>query len=205
MEIYIKPKKSVRLVKQKTVRLGDIAELYTEQKTADKMKALIIMEISEDIRKNYSVSIMDIIRILDKKFPGNIISNMGEAEVLIEYHSKPDKTGVSARMANFLKTALVFAILFIGSATSIMTFHSDAQVPKILENFYYIFMGTQKTNPMLVTIPYSIGLALGIIVFFNHFSKLRMSIDPTPIKVELTTYKNETRQSILDELEQNKQ
>ena len=40
-------------------------------------------------------------------------------------------------------------------------------------------------------IPYSIGLAVGITVFFNHCSKRKLTTDPTPIEVEMTTYEEE--------------
>ena len=40
-------------------------------------------------------------------------------------------------------------------------------------------------------IPYSIGLAVGIVIFFNHFGKKMLTTDPTPIEVQMTTYEEE--------------
>ena len=53
----------------------------------------------------------------------------------------------------------------------------------------------------LLSVPYSIGLGFGIIIFFNHFSKLTLTEDPTPIEIEMTTYEKETNASIIDFLE----
>ena len=53
----------------------------------------------------------------------------------------------------------------------------------------------------LLSIPYSIGLGMGIIIFFNHFSKFSLTDDPTPIEIEMTTYEKETNASVIDFLE----
>ena len=49
-------------------------------------------------------------------------------------------------------------------------------------------MGESKPMVTELEISYSIGLALGIIVFFNHFSKKKITQDPTPIEVEKKKY-----------------
>ena len=84
--------------------------------------------------------------------------------------------------------------------TAIMSFHSDAQIPTVFQNMYKIFFGVESSKPYVIYIPYSIGLAVGIIVFFNHVGMKKISRDPTPIEVEMTTYENESAESIIDRL-----
>ena len=72
------------------------------------------------------------------------------------------------------------------------------------ENMYYLFFEESKEVPKLLSIPYSIGLGLGIIVFFNHFSKITLTQDPTPIEIEMTTYEKETNASVIDHLNRRK-
>ena len=81
-----------------------------------------------------------------------------------------------------------------------MSFHSDAQMAKVFENYYYIFFNEKVQNPMLLDIPYSLGLALGIIVFFNHFSGKKITTDPTPIEVEMSSYEASVTDNIIDTL-----
>ena len=69
---------------------------------------------------------------------------------------------------------------------------------------YYLFFEESKEVPKLLSIPYSIGLGLGIIVFFNHFSKITLTQDPTPIEIEMTTYEKETNASVIDHLNRRK-
>lgn len=102
----------------------------------------------------------------------------------------------------YTKVAFVAIILLTGASTSIMSFHSDAQIPKIFQNYYTIFFGQSNDMPLILAIPYTIGLGAGIILFFNHFSKKYITKDPTPIEIEMTTYDKETNASIIDALNQ---
>ena len=58
--------------------------------------------------------------------------------------------------------------------------------------------------PAILSVPYSIGIGLGIIIFFNHFSKLSLTEDPTPLEIEMTTYEKETNASVIDYLSRQK-
>ena len=46
----------------------------------------------------------------------------------------------------------------------------------------------------------TLKILIGIILFFNHFSKIYVTKDPTPIEIEMTTYEKETNTSIIDAL-----
>jgi stage V sporulation protein AA len=101
----------------------------------------------------------------------------------------------------WLKVAFVSVVLFAGAATAIMSFHTDGQIPKIFERVYQMFYGVQVTNPPIIVIPYSIGLALGIIVFYNHFMGRKITVDPTPIEVEIETYEKEVTEAMVELME----
>ena len=110
-------------------------------------------------------------------------------DILVDYKQKPK---VQNKLWLYTKVAAIALILFSGASTSIMSFHSDAQIPKIFQNYYYIFFGEYNDMPLILAIPYTIGLGVGIILFFNHFSKIYVTKDPTPIEIEMTTYEKET-------------
>ncbi|MEE0884349.1 MAG: stage V sporulation protein AA, partial [Faecalimonas sp.] len=46
---------------------------------------------------------------------------------------------------------------------------------------------------------YSVGLVAGILVFFNHFGKKKISVDPTPIEVEMRLYENDIQTTVIAE------
>jgi stage V sporulation protein AA len=155
------------------------------------------MEINSDEDKCYLVSVIDIIRAINTALPGHTISNLGEMDTVVEFNKK---TGKSNTLWQYIKIAFVSLLLLAGSTTAIMSFHSDAQIPIIFENYYYMFFNERIENPMIIDLPYSIGLAVGIIVFFNHFSGKKLTNDPTPIEVEMTSYENQVEDNIIDTL-----
>ena len=46
---------------------------------------------------------------------------------------------------------------------------------------------------------YSVGLTVGIIVFFNHFGKKKFTVDPSPIEIEMQLYENDIQTTIIAE------
>ncbi len=201
MDIYIKPVEKAQVVRNRNVLLKDVAEVFLDGQTAGEAERLVVFRIPEEKKKTYLVSVLDIIRELSRKYPGASISNVGEMDILVEYLPEPEKKQPAWTAAKVLVISL---ILFAGASTTIMCFHSDAQLPLIFQNVYYIFFGENREMPALLSIPYSIGLGLGIIIFFNHFSRIKLTEDPTPIEIEMTTYEKEANASIIDALERKK-
>lgn len=197
MNIYIKPKKKVSVYQRERITVKDVAQVFTEKSLGARIEKIELIRIKDKGRRNYLVSVMDIVEAIDKAFPGHSISNLGEIDTIVDYSPKPEKEKM---LINVLKLAFVCLVLISGSATAIMSFHSEAQIPLVFENLYFIFFGQRVQNPMIIDLPYSIGLAVGIIVFFNHFSGKKLTNDPTPIEVELSTYEMEVTDNVIDAL-----
>ncbi len=199
MDIYIKPAEKVQIVGKREVFLRDVAEILLSGQTAGEAERLAVFQIPEERKRTYLISVVDLIRVLNQKYPNATVNNVGEMDILIEY--LPQAEG-NRPLWLWAKVAFVALVLFVGASTTIMCFHSDTQLPLIFENMYYLFFGENKEVPKLLSIPYSIGLGIGIIVFFNHFSRLTLTQDPTPIEIEMTTYEKETNASVIDHLNQ---
>jgi len=197
MEIYIKPAKKASVAERKSIYVKDIAEVFAPDNILKKIKNIKLLEIKNEEKRNYLVTIIDIISAIDKALPGHTINNVGEMDTIIEYSPIRKKEN---KFLKILKIAFVTIILAGGSATAIMSFHSDAQMSTVFENYYYIFFNERVENPMIIDLPYSLGLALGIIVFFNHFSGKKITEDPTPIEVEMSVYESDVTDNIIDTL-----
>ena len=50
----------------------------------------------------------------------------------------------------------------------------------------------------LLEVTYSIGIIIGILVFFNHFGRKRFSVDPTPMEVEMRLYENDIQTTLVE-------
>ena len=201
MEIFIKPSKKVSLTHRSTVHLKDVAEICVAGGDQAKVENITMLNIDADRNGRYIISALDMVKKTAKLCPEAGIQCMGETETLIVHKAKKEKHN---RNLDIIKTGFVCVVLFGGAMTAIMSFHSDAQMPAVFQNMYRIFFGIEATKPYIIYIPYSIGLAVGIIVFFNHFGLKKITEDPTPIEVEMTTYEKESDESVIDRLEKEK-
>ncbi|MGE4215377.1 MAG: stage V sporulation protein AA [Anaerotignaceae bacterium] len=202
MDIYIKPVKKYKAEIKKIIYLKDVAEVYCADFNSETIKNVVVLKINGDKRNNYLVSIMDIVKAITNIEPKATVVNMGETDVVIEFEPNPRKEN---KLWMGFKILTIVVILFFGASTAIMSFHSDGEIPQIMEGYYYTFFGIENDEPYILEIPYSIGLAVGIIVFFNHFSKLKITMDPTPIEVEMTTYEDEVIRNEVETLGKNRE
>lgn len=53
-------------------------------------------------------------------------------------------------------------------------------------------------------IAYSLGLFIGIIIFFNHGARKKFTDDPTPLQVQMRQYEQEVNQTVITDSERKK-
>ena len=63
---------------------------------------------------------------------------------------------------------------------------------------YGMFTGRASDGFTLLEISYSIGVGLGILVFFHHFAKKQGGADPTPLEVEMRTYEDDVDTTLIE-------
>ena len=121
------------------------------------------------------------------------VVNIGESDILVEYQPPVPQTKWKAQV----KAALVSVIVFFGSAFTIMTFNEDANVGELFTRVYTVVAGMEQGNGWLEA-SYSIGLPLGILLFFNHFSSVKLSADPTPLQIQMRQYEQQEDTTIIE-------
>ena len=194
MDIYIKPKKKVELSGRKVLHIKDVADVVASDSVKKQVEKLNLVVLEENIEKIYLISVTDIIKVIAENVPNAIIHNVGEIDSLVYCNIKKyDKTAW-----NWVKVAIISLMLFVGSSTAIMAFHTDSQVGQVFIQYHKILFNEHNQHPYIINIPYSIGLAIGIIIFFNHFGKKRFSKEPTPIEVSMETYEKDVEDSIIE-------
>lgn len=198
MDIYLHLDEKVQVIGKKIVFLHDLGEIYISGKPTNALGKLAVFYIPKSQDSSYLLSVIDIVRVIHQTYPNATINNLGCAEVILEYHAKVKQ---KSKIFELCKVAFVSLVLFAGAATTIMSFQTDGQVPQIFINYYEMFYGVAPAEaPLILSIPYSIGLGVGVILFFNHFSKISITDDPTPIEIEMTTYETEANACIADNL-----
>jgi len=199
LDIYIKPKKKAQLLNKHEILIKDVADIVAKGDEASKIEKIKLKSLKGDEgSKNYLISVTDIIKKISATYPNATINNVGEMDTWVHCVSRKER---EKPFYLWLRVGVISLILFVGAATAIMSFHTDGQIPKIFERFYTMIYGTELKNPPIITIPYSIGLAVGIIVFYNHFMGRKITDDPTPIEVEIETYEKEVTEAMVELME----
>ena len=146
-------------------------------------------------------SIMPVLQKLQELDNRLQISNLGETDFIIDYQP-PKKPALAWQ---WLKTIFVCGICFSGAAFAIMTFNNDVNVTSVFGEIYLLVMGQEADGATALEISYSVGLALGILIFFNHFAKWKMNSDPTPLEVEMRLYEENISKTLIQNDERKEQ
>lgn len=192
VQIYIKGEENV-LINTQSVLVRDILKVYgTDKRMVNEINHLNVFTIKEKKKNKYVVSVLKVIEVISERYPEADISNLGEPDIVVEYEP-PKKSSI---IFEVIKTAIVCLIVFSGSFFTIMTFNEDVAVTKIFEIIDEVVLGKGNSSNGLLQISYSIGLPVGIIAFFGHFSKLRADNDPTPLQVQIKLYQDSENKAI---------
>lgn len=209
--VYLKAEKSVK-VKEETVYLGDVFKVLCNNKTLEeKLKVVLIYKFSIKNNKNERtdtqkvnkksqndkrvvISLLKVIELIQKVDTDVEVVSLGENDVVVEYiGDKKDNNVVT-----IAKIAFVSLICFFGTAFTIMAFHNDIDVTGLFEEIYGLFGQNYQGGIGALEFGYSLGLGVGIIVFYNHLGKRRITKDPTPLEVEMRIYEDDVNQTLID-------
>ena len=96
-----------------------------------------------------------------------------------------------------MKALLICLICFFGTAFTIIAFHNDIGITAVFSRFYENVTGNATSGFSILEVSYTIGLALGMCIFFNHIGGRRLTKDPTPIEVEMRIYEDEVNRALI--------
>lgn len=186
--------KEITEVHHKEIQLKDVADVYCDDSAiSNRCNALRVTTIHLDRNKRYVMSTLDVIQKLMEMDTALQVNNVGKVDFIIDYH-KPKKP---IWVFQWIKTIFVCIICFCGASFAIMTFNNDVSVADVFAEIYQLVTGIESDGFTVLEVSYSIGLALGIIVFFNHFAKFKINTDPTPLEVEMRLYEDNISKTII--------
>lgn len=159
-----------------TLHLGDAARLIAPE-GADELALPC-----PDAPGVWKLEAIVIARTLQKAYPEEDIRLMG-ADVCYVHRLKPSHRDPFRP----LRTAAAFLILLLGSALGLAWFHSDVNMPQAQFDVYQTLTGQAPPDSRYITIPYCIGVALGVAVFYALPSRKAT----TPLEVKLTAYQED--------------
>ena len=191
--LYVKLGQSKELMSS-VVTVGDVTEMQCKnQSIVNKIKTEKLLRDHSNGKKRYVISIMDIIEISDRIFENVTVQCIGETECVVEFKKRMNQN----TFLDVVKVALICIILFFDAGFSIMAFNNDAGVDKMFLHIVSGFSVDQEVGKKVIEISYSVGIGLGIIIFYDHFINKKLSKDPTPIEVEMRKYEQEINMALI--------
>ena len=175
--LYLKPEKNVRTY-NRVLTLGEAVEMQcADPAIVNRLKTekLYAFQDVKPGRRSCAgrtvISILDVVEKIQVVYPNLEIQNLGEMDFVAEYSTKPEEN----RFWTFLKVSLVCILCFFGSAFSIMAFNNDVSTVDLFRQFYTLLTGQPSDGYTILEFTYSLGLAVGILAFFNHLGGRRLT------------------------------
>lgn len=192
--IYIHAQQNVEL-QSDDVYVKDIGKLTCgDAHILAKAKAVKLHHFKQGEPKRQVISLLKVIEEINKICPEASVESIGEPAVMVEYIDVNKHKGP----LQWIKLAFVAAVSFFGTAFTIMAFHNDIGINDVFTKIYEMVTGRPGDGYGILELAYSTGLAIGIIVFFNHIGGRRITKDPTPIEVEMRVYETDVNKALIE-------
>lgn len=179
--LFLRLRKRLAVKPETMIALGDICQLFWDGEREEALKRMPIYQVKPTDGNLIVIDIMQVIQRVRSVYPEVELEIQGSPQIIVEVLNPRKK-------ANPVLVALVWVLLFIGSGLAIMNFHTDVSMREVHERIFYLITGERSEQPLWLQIPYSIGIGMGMILFFNHIFQKKINEEPSPLEVELFMY-----------------
>jgi stage V sporulation protein AA len=179
--LFLRLRKRLSVKPQAVITLGDICQLYWDGEREAALARMPVYRVQPEDGDLIIIDIMQVIRKIRTAYPEASLEIQGSTQIIVEVlnpRKRPKPVLVAA----------VWLLLFVGSGLAIMNFHTDVSMLQVHQRIHYLITGQASEQPLWLQIPYSIGIGLGMVLFFNHLFKKRITEEPSPLEVELFMY-----------------
>ncbi|AXN41637.1 stage V sporulation protein AA [Peribacillus butanolivorans] len=182
--VYIRMRNRVQVKGNQTVRIKDIARIIGPEEVIQIIEETFLLTVKKEDKNIIVIDLAQLIIAIRKVDPQIDVQTFGPSQTIIEVI-------YSKKKMSYLTFALVWFLLFIGAGMTIMNFHVDVSMGEVHQKVFTLITGKLDEKPLLIQIPYSFGLGIGMILFFNHFFKKRFNEEPSPLEVEMFNYQQD--------------
>lgn len=202
-KVYLVLEKAAKLSGTKedekiNVRISDVCTVNCQDKQIQKRIEHIqvcTLDVCGKKHVRRLVALTELIELIEEEMSDVDINPVGENQVLVDYEVNNQKP-----VLQWIMTAFMCVFSFIGSMYVIMAYNNDVGTIEIFEKIYNLLGISDYSRMNIIEIAYGVGLALGIIIFYNHFGRFRISDTPTPIQVEMDKYEKDEEDSLIAKL-----
>lgn len=179
--MFLRLRKRLAVKPEALITMGDVCQIYWDGEREEAIKRMPIYRVKPEDGNLIIIDIMQVIQRLRSAYPEVALDIQGAPQLIVEVLN-PKKN------ANIALVVVVWLLLFVGSGLAIMNFHTDVSMLQVHQRIFYLITGQESKQPLWLQIPYSIGIGMGMILFFNHIFKKKINEEPSPLEVELFLY-----------------
>ncbi len=197
-DVFVQLEKKYTVDVNEDIFVKDIGKVYCHREDIKKkIEEVKVKKGNKEEDWTYIKSADVVEKILENDSQLNV-TMLGEPEILIEIKSKAKDNTVF----QFIKVLFICILLFFGAGIAIVNFYEDVNMVASINKIYYTFTGKNELKPLIMTIPYSLGLGVGVMVFFNRVlsSSERRKKEPGPMELELYMYDSDMEDYILNDI-----
>ncbi|MBP3204232.1 MAG: stage V sporulation protein AA [Lachnospiraceae bacterium] len=192
--VYLKCEQNVESQTQ-DVFLKQLGTVYcADPLIMAKCNAIKVHHFEKAGDKRCVISVMKLIRQIEEIYPDICVEVVGETDILVEWVKADQYNG----MRQVMKILLVCLISFFGTAFTIMAYHNDIGINEVFTEIYRMVMNAEPGGVNTLEVSYSVGLSVGIILFFNHIGGRRITKDPTPLEVAMRNYEEDVNKALIE-------
>jgi stage V sporulation protein AA len=192
--VYVRLRRRVLVRPESLIMLGQVARLVTDtQDTEQRLSSLPLHQIVPEDGNMIVIDMLQVVKSVRQMLPGTTVETFGEPHVLVEV-AQPDTF-----KPRLFMLVLAWVLLFFGSGMALMNFHADVNMPQVQKRITELITGKPERHPWLFQIPYSLGVGLGMLLFFNRLLRKKMLDEPNPLEVEMFMYQENVNHYIITE------
>ncbi|WP_123040858.1 stage V sporulation protein AA [Cohnella candidum] len=191
--VYVRLRRRVVVPPGSVITLGMVSRLVTESRHDQQLKKLPLHRVQPEDGSMIVIDMLQVVKAVREAVPGMNVETFGEPHVLIEVSTD------AAAKPRLITLVLAWLLLFFGSGMALMNFHADVNMPHVQRRITELIVGRSERHPWLFQIPYSLGVGLGMLLFFNRLLRKKRSDEPNPLEVEMFMYQENVNHYIITE------
>ncbi|MBB3109222.1 stage V sporulation protein AA [Paenibacillus phyllosphaerae] len=189
--LYLRLRRRIGIKPGDVVTLGMAARLFAaDPKLEQRLQSLVLHRHSEKDGNRVVIDLLQIVKAIQDEEPLTEVEPFGDPQVLVTVADKVPKP-------NRFLLVVAWLLLFFGSGLAIMNFHTDVSMKEVHERITELVTGTKTEHPLWLQIPYSLGIGIGMVLFFNHLFRKRFNEEPNPLEVELYLYEENVNSYVI--------
>lgn len=192
--VYISFSKNT-LTDKRNIKLSDVAKIFCQNSgIQSQLKDMQLLVIPDKKRGQYVITALKVINMINQKYNNLDVNVLGATEFIVTYKENLNRS----KVCDYVKVFFISVIVFFGGAFAIMAYGNDININNVIEKISGYIVDSSK-GELWLSMAYSVGLSVGIIVFYNHLPIRRAKKEPTPLEVQMKIYEEDINNAVISE------